>query len=73
MKSIPTPEFLSHLCHFDLSHVLCPTPFGDDLFVEIFDAVHAHSQIPKFLVWLQRQVSHKNVLCRYNSNLLRLV
>jgi hypothetical protein len=32
--------------------------------LEIFDAVHADSQIPKFLVWLQRQVSRENVLCR---------
>jgi hypothetical protein len=32
------------------------------MFVEIFDAVHAQSQIPKFLVWLQRQVSRENVL-----------
>jgi hypothetical protein len=64
LKSIPTPEFLSRLRHFDLSHVFCPPAFGGDFFVEIFDAVHADSQIPKFLVWLQRQVSRENVLFR---------
>jgi hypothetical protein len=61
LKSIPTPEFLSHLRHFDLSHVL-PTGSWSEIFVEIFDTVHANSQISKFFVWLQRQVSHENVL-----------
>jgi len=64
LQSTPTPEFLLQLRHFDLSHLLHPTDFGNVVFVEVFGAVNAGSRIPKFLVWLQQQVSRENVLCR---------
>ncbi|KIM35877.1 hypothetical protein M413DRAFT_428225 [Hebeloma cylindrosporum] len=55
LKSTPTPEFLSTLGQFDMSHVLyTDVPLGENL-MRIFHVVNSDSQIPEFLVWLHRQ------------------
>lgn len=55
-KSIPTPEFFLKLGNWDVSRFPCNTGSKTSS-IQVLDAVHSDDWIPKFLVWLNQQVS----------------